>query len=203
MNHDNVFPIFSKPLYFEDRELFKFNDEQLEFIKESEYFHAETNSISKSNQILESPKLSNLKKFVEYHIDRYTRRILDLENHDYRFEICSSWMTKTKKGQHHNFHIHNTSMISGIINVTPKNVTMFNREVRQPFPFFSFDYKDDDIKYSQRIHIRQDNPGCILMFPSDVRHAVASHELEDDRYSISFNVFPRGNFYVHPEQTIV
>jgi len=49
----------------------------------------------------------------------------------------------------------------------------------------------------------QENSGCLLLFPSNVFHSVPPYELEEDRYSISFNVFPRGNFYTHPEQTIV
>ena len=199
---ENTIPLFSTPLYFVENEgdTFKFNELQLNFLKQCEYVHMENNCATKYNQLLNLPVFSDLKKFVENHIQCYTKKFIDGE---YYFDICSSWATKTQTGQSHNFHKHLTSVISGIVNVTPNNTTIFSRESQGPFPFFSFEYKNSSLSFAEKVSIVQKNSGCILLFPSNVFHAVAPHTLEEDRYAISFNVFARGNFYNHPEQTIV
>jgi len=202
---ENIIPLFSTPLYFvEDKKsVFKFDEDQLNFIKNLDYKFVETNSTTENNQILNFPELKNLKKHIQKHIDLYTDKFIDKEHNDYKFEICSSWATKNETGQSHKFHKHLTSVISGIINVTPNNCTIFSRENLGPFPFFSFEYKNYGVAFAEKISILQENPGSILLFPSNVFHAVSPNTLETNRYSISFNVFVRGNFSSYPEQTIV
>jgi uncharacterized protein (TIGR02466 family) len=201
---EHVIPIFSTPLYFVDgeEETFKFNTEHLNFLKKANYVEAEHNYVTKDNQILNLEVFSDLKEFIQDHIIKYTEKFIS-KDQECEFEISSSWATKTKTGQFHNFHKHLTSVMSGVVNVTPNNVTIFSREIQGPCPFFAFDYKHYGTAFAEKVNVVQENSGCLLLFPSNVFHSVPPYELEEDRYSISFNVFPRGNFYTHPEQTIV
>ena len=202
---ENIIPLFSTPLYFVEnpKEIFRFSDDQLKLIKELEYVPDENNYVSSNNQVLELPWLSELKNFIQQHVHRYTDKFIDNSNDNYQFNICSSWITRAKKTECHNFHKHLTSMISGVVNITPENTTVFSRESIGPFPFFSFEYKNPSISFAEKLSIHQERSGCILMFPSDICHAAPPHEGDHDRYALSFNVFPRGNFYTHPEQTMV
>jgi len=202
-----MYPLFSAPVYFmeEDNDVYNFSQEELDFIKNSEFGPSRTNSLSKSNQVLESPELFGLKEFVQRQVDFYMNLLIRTEDNDYKFEISSSWITKSKTSESHGYHKHLTSVVSGIVPVTPGNITVFSRENTStgPFPFFPFDYRNSELPFSENVNFYQKNPGSILLFPSNVFHSVQPHELDEDRYSISFNVFPRGNFYHHPEQTVV
>jgi len=200
-----IFPLFSTPVYFVEDEAYQFGDDELSFIKNSEFGCSRTNSLSKSNQVLESTELSRLKDFIHHHVDTYMSWLVDVENSDYKFEISSSWITKTEPSESHGYHKHLASLISGVVSVTPGNTTTFSRENTStgPFPFFPLAYRNSELPFSENVNFYQKNPGSILLFPSSTFHSVPTHELEEDRYSISFNVFPRGTFYYHPEQTVV
>jgi hypothetical protein len=111
---------------------------------------------------------------------------------DFPFErlvITESWANKAIKGESHHYHKHPNSLISGIVYLTSHKSagTYFaDRDIwKDNLFYYGFDGdRTQDIKA---------RAGKIIIFPSRLAHGAFSLEEDnEERYTISFNVFPTG-----------
>lgn len=118
-----------------------------------------------------------------------------------KLEVVTSWANKTKKLQAHHAHSHPNSFISGVyypedsdedIIFTMPNIWYQNT------PNLTLSSQNYTLPYYGH---QQGTPvtgrykpkkGSLLFFPSHIYHHVSTVKTNETRYSIAFNVYPRG-----------
>lgn len=159
-----------------------------------------THKESANRRLLDLPQLKKIRDQIQEHIDYFVYEILGASR-EQRWEITTSWINQAIPGQYHSQHIHSNSMISGVyyIKTTPdsgslvfhKNSLMQNlwgSTLCIDFPKIT-EYNVQAIGFNPE-------PGELIMFPSILDHSVMTNDSSEDRYSLAFNVFPRGSFGV-------
>jgi len=135
-------------------------------------------------------KYKELKKEVNKAVDATLKEILMLKNINYR--IFSSWLTKVGPKGFSDSHIHSNSWLSGIY--YPKGDPGFKVK-------FYFDNKGqfstDPIEYNifnagYWVIPAEDN--LLILFFSQLRHKVLPNQSTEDRFSLAFNLLPKGEF---------
>ena len=145
--------------------------------------------IGKDIRILERyPTLEKqlLKKWKDaaYHIFNYRND----------FKITTSWITRSKKGSQSTIHVHKNSFFSGL------------------FYYGKYNDKSGGIQFISPIHTHSDfylkahppnivssdthsfNPctNLLMFFPSYLKHRIMYHEDNAPRFSLAFNIVPKG-----------
>lgn len=146
--------------------------------------------------ILDLPEFVNLRRNVQHHIDYFVYEVLGV-SHDQQWRITTSWVNKTVEGGSTSAHWHSNSLISGVVylKTTPgtgaicfhkekSHKTLWTDTIKIDFEKTT-DYNTDAVALMPLSH-------QILMFPSLLTHSVLEHNDTEDRYSLAFNVFPRG-----------
>ena len=139
--------------------------------------------------------LTKLKNFIESAIDVYVKNVIVGDEYDENlsFKITQSWVNLTKPDSlGHHQHYHSNSVISGVFYVKTNdvdNIVFANN-------FLSLQTISIPVKkYNQfnsdtwRFPV---SAGKLILFPSNLLHQVESPIGDEDRISLSFNVFPFG-----------
>lgn len=187
--------IFSTQIYIDDLKIKDSdNNEFLNFCKTSEFYttNAGFNSSATTNQsILEHDLFKNLKKQI---LD-CTKKYLNSMSHVFEdVQFSNSWATKTNPTGFSQFHSHKNSYISGTYYMEKSSMLMLeNFYLNQWYfqPIINYNGKDK----SNFMYINfLPEPKSIILFPSFLNHKVMPNETNKDRYSIAFNIIPKGEF---------
>lgn len=192
MNHITTIPTFSCPLFIYKLDIKE--DLTLKFNKIKDYNEshnetprgAEANLMSRDLDILS--KFKNLKKEIDKAIYTTLKDILKLRNTQYR--ICNSWLTKTKYSQFSTSHTHKNSWLSGVY--YPKGDPNFSIRFYQDFgsPFFIPATEYNIYNSTEWTIFPEDN--YLILFYSQLRHKIMPNKGSINRYSVAFNVLPKG-----------
>ena len=148
------------------------------YINEGSYGYHSINQ-----KVLEYPLLNPLKKSILKLSKEYLNKI----NHKFEdIQISSSWINILNKDQKIQNHDHSNSYISGVYYLNKGSNIVFYNPLDNLWSF-----KPDFIPNS-KFNI-EPKPNLLLIFPSFLRHSV-NPSIEDDRYSIAFNIIPKGEF---------
>ena len=192
MKHLATVPLFSLPIFVyrldikEDLAL-KFSKEKI--IKPS---HDETPTGSEANLMTTDlnvlRKYKSLKKEIDKAILITLKDILKLKNTKYR--ICNSWLTKTKPRQFSTSHSHKNSWLSGVY--YPKGDPNFSIKFYNDHssPFFTPPTEFNLYNSSEYSLFPQDN--YLILFHSQLRHKIMPNQANSDRFSLAFNILPKG-----------
>ena len=135
-------------------------------------------------------KYEELNKEIMKAVDTTIKDVLMLEGVNYR--IFSSWLTKTSPNAHRGPHNHANSWLSGVY--YPKGSPGFGIKFYNDFRTnFYTPPKKFNIHNSSEWTIRPENNYLILFF-SEVRHKIMTNNSNEDRYSLAFNILPKGKF---------
>jgi uncharacterized protein (TIGR02466 family) len=187
MKHLSTIPICSNALFFYKLDIKE--DLTLKFAKEKFKFTEGGGSLG-SDDLNVLKKYKSLHKEINKAVDETLTKILMLKNIKYR--IFSSWLTKTKPEGFSNSHAHSNSWLSGIY--YPKgdpsfSIKFFNHNMTQfytpPTEYNIFNAKDWLIT-------AEDN--LLILFFSQLRHKIMPNTSNKDRFSLSFNILPKGQF---------
>ena len=174
--------LFACPFYFDNIELD--TDKVSDAIKSTTCLHA----MSIDENILET----NF-KFLYDSIDKIVSKVMS-ELGFVKYNIFSSWMTKTAIGYRHGLdHMHCNSFLSGVLYLTDKASPIL---FRHPMPWrwsSGLDDKNDGMVKSNQF-VMSPMKGDIVLFPSHVHHLIMPHKNPQVRYSIAFNVHPTGQY---------
>ena len=187
MKHLSTIPICSNALFtyrldIKDNLVLKFKEEKFKPIPDVPSLVSEDLNILK--------KYKELNKEVNKAVDATLKEILMLKNINYR--IFSSWLTKVEPKGFGDSHRHSNSWLSGIY--YPKGDPGFSVK-------FFFDNKSqfftDPIEYnifnsSYWVIPTQDN--LLILFFSQLRHRIMPNQSTEDRFSLAFNLLPKGEF---------
>jgi len=204
MNH-KLTPLFAIPLYQANIGV---DESDLDIIKKQKYIRmpADNGSYTENKKILDSDEFEKLKSRIQTHIDHFLHDILDCEN-TISFEIQNSWINRHDKDDFAGIHRHSNSIISGVYYPEVDDISgaiIFQKDKS----YYNLWTDTIEIGFNYQKHNNQEKlnifnseawgiypqKGDIILFPSLLYHSVASNQSHNIRYSLAFNVFPKGNF---------
>jgi uncharacterized protein (TIGR02466 family) len=210
-----VTPLFSTPLVHTN--IGKIDPITFEWIKNLEYPENSvgtvpgdyTTRINRGFDILDNPKLKNLRAAIWNVADHLIYNILDVRK-DQKFRFTTSWINKVVKGEQIGGHIHANSLISGVyyVDVSENSAPITFRKNLQHLNLFSdtmrpqFNEGNFNQFNTDKITVTPTN-GDLLLFPSHLMHSVDYSDESKDRYSLAFNIFCDGFIGTGSEQITV
>lgn len=152
-----------------------------------------TNVRSADTHILNAPEMQPIRSIIAEHINQYAWKVISADPR-HSFYITQSWINYTQSGQSHYRHIHTNSLISGVLYIQA------NKEVDS----ISF-YRNSASQIQILVHGDQLNAynapvesfgvgvGDLVLFPSNLAHAVEQITGDYTRISLAFNAFVSGD----------
>ena len=184
-------PLFSKPVYcthlnIDTKKIVSMLEEYS--FDDSGVIGGEVSAQTKSLYILDDKKFDFLKNELILEFYSFTQEHLRYTN---KFDITTSWFTKSLKGQSSSYHNHNNSMFSAVFYLqTDENsgdIQFRNFENRR----FQLNDEEGNLFNSADYSIKPTN-GMFLIFPSEVWHKIAQNNSDITRYSLAINFLPTG-----------
>jgi len=183
---EHLFPV---PLYRTKLE-YKLNFDEFKFLKSLKYFRRSSFNLSSENtRVLDESIFQNLKINLETHLNVMTKEVMKYDN---KFYITNSWINVNPQGTFHKIHHHVNSIFSGVFYIKiPTNAPSisFSKTIRpeiliEPTEWNFYNSTD------WRISVLE---GELLIFPSNIQHAVLENNDQEDRVSLAFNSFVSGS----------
>ena len=184
--------MFSKPIYGKtvniDTKKIVSMINKFDFKTAGSITDSNASSISNSLYVLDEERFKFLKDELMKEFYLFINEIMHYSN---KFEITTSWFTKTIKNESSAFHNHANCMLSGILylqtdeNTGKINFEDFNDKRYKLVPDEHTVINSDAIYYTP-------HDGLLLLFPSEVYHKFEKNESDIERYSLAFNLIPTG-----------
>lgn len=198
MNKPMVYPLFSAPVYVNDVGQFEKPDlNSLQF--SSGIAGTSYNFLSSVDKnVLDRPDFKHVHDIVMREVNRYARELLAV-NDRIEFYVTNSWVNIHKRGHSAGPHVHNNSLISGVLYLkVPENSgdIVFHRNALSLLPFppaLDLDVDGFNI-YNCKSWGHRPKTNEICLFPSVVMHSVDPNQSDEERCCLAFNVFVRGSF---------
>jgi uncharacterized protein (TIGR02466 family) len=187
MKDDNVFNIFSTPIYLThlDNKFINLFD-KFNFIKEKNY----GNHTSKDNFILNNKKFIKLNKEILKHVNYYLYNVFCYK--DIKPYITQSWINSTSKYEYHHMHNHSNSFISGVLYLKAiKEIDSITFE-KSNYEAINPNIEKYNVYNSPSWFFPVETNNLIL-FPSNLKHFVTTKNDTSERISLAFNVFIKGD----------
>ena len=195
MKHLSTIPICSNALFtyrldIKDNLVLKFKEEKFKPISDA------SSLVSKDLNILK--KYRELNKEINKAVDATLQEILMLKNINYR--IFSSWLTKVEPKGYGDSHRHSNSWLSGIY--YPKGDPGFSVKffLDNKSQFFTDPIEYNIFNSSHWTVPAEDN--LLILFFSQLRHQIMPNKSTEDRFSLAFNLLPKGEFGKSDSRTI-
>jgi len=133
-------------------------------------------------------KTPELKKHSKQCIDHYIKEILKWKTN---YRITNSWATKVNPGGYAGTHHHSNSWLSGVYYpVGDENFKIrFYGSKQKQFQDTPTEYT---INNSDTWNIPIVNNNTLIIFNSLLNHEILPNQSKKIRYSIAFNIFPKG-----------
>ena len=147
------------------------------------------NRQSEDTFVLDRPELANIRAFIEAKLHEFVTKIYASTD---KLVITQSWLNKSKKGESHHEHVHPNSMVSGVW--YPQI-----HEQMPPIQFRSRTQRDVSLQteqyntFNSATFMLPMKRGELILFPSNLTHSVPTNVGEEERISLSFNTWPKGN----------
>jgi uncharacterized protein (TIGR02466 family) len=184
------------------------DENDVNFILSQNYVRmpADNGSYTENKRVLDDSSLSVLKEKIQQHIDHFLHEILDCDD-SLNFEIKNSWINEHDINDFAGIHRHSNSIISGVYYPVVGNdsgAIVFQKDKS----YYNLWTDTIEIGFNYQKHNDQDRlnifnadawgvsprPGDLLLFPSLLYHSVTENLSKSKRYSLAFNVFPKGEF---------
>jgi uncharacterized protein (TIGR02466 family) len=187
MEHVSTIPICSNALFIyrldiKDNLVLKFKEEKFKPVPDA------PNLVSRDLNILKKYKKLNTE--INKAIDTTLKDVLKLKDINYR--IFSSWLTKVEPECAGEAHRHSNSWLSGIY--YPKGNDGFN--VKFYFDnkgqFFTKPTEYNMFNANDWVIASEDN--LLILFFSQLRHQIMPNRSTEERFSLAFNLLPKGEF---------
>jgi uncharacterized protein (TIGR02466 family) len=188
-----VYPLFSAPVYVNN-----VGELALPDVKRLEYATGAYPFLTTvDKRVLHRPEFKGVHDVVMREIDSYTREVLAV-NRSIEFYVTDSWINIYRRGELTGPHTHNNSLISGVLYLKVNETSgdlVFQRDILSLVPFPpSLDLDMDFFNlYNCKSWAHKPKTNDICLFPSVLMHAADPNESDEERWSLAFNVFVRGN----------
>ena len=181
-----ILPLFSSPLIVDYLDI-----NPIELDKEKNYITNNTYHVNDSYRILE--KYPKIKKVILNKFKKFAEETLHYNNN---FEISTSWLTITKKGEASTSHCHKNCFYSGVYYYRDYNDNTAGIEFNNPIaqlPDILVIPTNYNILNSQTWELKP-KKNMIIFFPSYLVHKILVHEDDPPRHSLAFNIIPIGKY---------
>jgi len=147
------------------------------------------NRQSEDTFVLDKPELANIRAFIEAKLHKFVTEIMASTD---KLVITQSWLNKNKKGESHHEHVHPNSMVSGV----------WYPQIHESLPPIQFRHRNQrDISlqtekyntFNSATFMLPMKCGELILFPSNLTHSVPTNLTDQERISLSFNSWPKGN----------
>ena len=155
----------------------------------SKYPLQNLNRQSKDTFILDKPEMSRIRKFIEVKLKEFVSNVM---GSDSEMVITQSWFNKNGKGESHHAHKHPNSMVSGVW-------YPLIHEKLPPIQFRIGQQRDVSFSIKRWNHFNNSSfmlpmkAGELIIFPSNLMHGVPANLCDEERISLSFNTWAKGN----------
>ena len=187
---NQIVPIFSTPIFLSSYP--ENYDNELDWIYKQKYRfqnQQHPNNQSEDTFILDKPEMSRVRQFIELKLKEFVHNVM---GSDSQMVITQSWLNKNGKGQSHHEHKHPNSMISGVW--YPQI-----HEKLPPIQFRNSQQRDITLSVKKFNHFNSATfllpmrKGELILFPSNLQHSVPANQSDEERISLSFNTWAKGN----------
>jgi uncharacterized protein (TIGR02466 family) len=199
MTTRTIFPLFSTPVYVNNVGALALPDlRALEYSSRAPTGEAYYFSSTVDKKVLDRPEFGGLREVVMREVNVYAREIMAVSR-SIEFYVTNSWINIHRRGQQAGGHVHNNSLISGVLYLRVNENSgdlVFQREVLSLVPFppaLDLDMDSFNIYNCKSWSYRPKN-NDIVLFPSVVMHSADPNESDEERVCLAFNVFVRGSF---------
>lgn len=197
--HVHIENIFATPIYTSvlDIDLSHFDIENYS-MNPSNPFNKDALLISDDEQILRMSEFHYLKSSIDLHMENFYYNILQYKNNTYP-DMATSWLVQSLPNQQSESHFHANSIFCGVFYIkVPKNSgnLIFSTNHNDDRNLTS--YLDPQVEiqnqYNKRIYSLEAKENMLVIFPSTIRHSVEKNASQEERISIAFNYFIKGEF---------
>jgi len=155
--------------------------------------------ITENVTLLDDPRCLEIRNKVLNAFDDYAYNLLKIKP-ETEFYMTTSWAVKFLPGGSAHAHRHVNSLFSGVLylKTAAEETGQFTLHKYQTYlgfasPTISLEFSEQNIFNSSTWSITP-TENHIIIFPSNVMHSVEINNSKDDRISVAFNMFVRGNF---------
>jgi len=168
--------------------------EQVEFIKNLKMVRNRENFISENLYIFKEPELKSIADVIQEALDEYAKTILGISQ---KLVVTQSWalMNQSNVGMHS--HAHSNSLVSGSLYYDelpePVSRVIFDRHVM----YQRIELVPEPSKlnlYNTSTNVITPKSKEVLLFPSEINHAIEPNAAQAPRRAIAFNCFVKGTF---------
>jgi len=185
-----LFPLFPTVIYKKNHAVTLTQTELDNIYSTDVFLQALGNNTSFNSELLNNPVFNRLKEICLEHAQKYYTEVM---KYNYKLHMTNSWLNVTQPGQAHNIHNHNNSIVSGVLYIKTKDSTpsiTFSRLT--PPMLLNLTAEENNFFNSLEWELPvEDN--CIVIFPSQCFHYVKKNTTSNERVSIAFNTFVKGN----------
>ena len=193
--------IFPTPIY-QSSNIKKITEVESDFVEEqkSKVYKNEGNTTTLDTYVLEQPVFKDLKNILEQNLELYLNNVISPMEENIKIYITQSWLNYTNFKQYHHAHSHNNSFVSGV----------FYLKADKNFDFISFKSPPRPSLLELDTYINMFNgvefdfpvdEAQLIIFPSYLLHHVKVKHDNNERISLSFNTFVKGNIGNHDALT--
>jgi len=191
-NNPSIVPIFPEAILY-SQQINVDSNKIMNYLKKIKYNFTKS-SIEKKSDCFISNKLNifndlnSLKKEINKHVGFYLNKLL---NYKMNYKFTTSWATKTNNKGYGQKHFHNNCFLSGVyypignkdfkINFYKRHSTMWDVDIKE--------YNEFNAK---QVIFEIKNNNTLILFPSELNHSISTNNSDIIRYSIAFNVNPKG-----------
>lgn len=187
--------LFSVPVL--QTEPYKFSEEELNIVRQEK--NNIMDNVGKNVSTTDTfvfKKLPKMYEFCNYHLQYYIKEVIKVIP-SIEFYITQSWINYNPKGSHHHTHYHPNSLISGVFAIQNDTNIPFILDRPPPTKIFDnlltiYDYSQLNEFNSAKTHVSLPT-GSLILFPSKLFHQVPENKETQDRISLAFNTFLKGN----------
>ena len=151
---------------------------------------------SEDRHILDNPSFKSIKKHIQDHIENYAYDVLGTSR-KHTWQITTSWVNQSEPGHDHAPHFHANSILSGVVYLQSVDTAEINfHRSASHVNLWNTVLLDFEGYNELNVDVISIHPSTneILIFPSNLTHSVNLNKSNETRYSLAFNVFPRGVF---------
>ncbi len=193
-DNDIVYSISSVPIYMTDD--VGVNEKVFESIKDLKYRRTTNSYVSKRTNVLSDENLKEFKEQIDDKVSHYFCNICGMSNR-YELELVSSWVNIHHKGDYAQNHKHNNSIITGVWYLqTPEDCGHLNVSTGRYLFGDTFDFirtkRNEFNTFDAELLVQQNR---LYIFPSTLMHCTGINNSDEQRVSIAFNYYVRGNVF--------
>ena len=188
--------LFGVPIYSADVD--PVSAKSINYIVNLPFQRMENGFITEDVTLLDDPNCLEIRNKILNAFDDYAYNLLKIKP-ETEFYLTTSWAVKFLPGGSAHEHSHCNSLFSGTLYLKAAEETgqitfhKYQKYLNFSSPTISLEFAEQNIFNSSTWSITP-TENQIIIFPSNVMHSVEVNNSKDDRISVAFNLFVKGNF---------